>query len=698
MAIGPINSVLIANRGEIAARIVRSCKRLGIRSIAVYSEADEGSLYTQAADEAYPLGGVSAAESYLLGEKLLAIARRAGADALHPGYGFLSENPSFAEDVERAGLRFIGPSPETMRLLGHKHSARLLASQLGIPLAAGYDGAAQDAETLTTEALSLGFPLLVKAAAGGGGKGMRRIDSAEQISSALSSARREAESFFADGRLILERIFAPARHIEVQLLADTHGNIIHLFERDCSMQRSYQKLIEEAPARDLSDQLREQLYAAALTIGSAVKLRGAATVEFLVATHPQTAALPFIFLEVNPRLQVEHPVTEMITGVDIVEQQIRIAAGERLGLNQTAISRCGHAIEVRICAENPIRGFLPTGGRITDLQTPDTTPTLRLEHSLNRGTKITSHSDSMLAKLIAGGPSFDEARQRLLAGLSSFQLGGVDTNVAFLATLLESTGFRATPPSTGTLAEHPELSMAACSPQEIAALLGYFSFALPRLAHTPAPHSPFYRFADWRAGMPTTEPGQQTIRWSSLPVRRFRFHCATAELERIYSLRLISISSGNPGGPLFRFEIEGVEHSLGVSSRQDNARIISTLALDGVAIATTAHRCLTDGELFYRGHRIVISEQFPLNVANAVGDNELLQIRSPLPGKLLEMRVELEEEVTLGQTVAILESMKMEHSLTAPSAGTIVKLHATAGEVVQSGDLIAVIRPAMICP
>ncbi len=675
-----IRSVLIANRGEIAARIIRTCKRLGIRSIALYSDADADNLYVKLADEAHALGGESASESYLRSDKIIEIAKKTNADAIHPGYGFLAENPLFAEQVVASGIRFVGPTPDTMRLLGHKHSARLLAKERGVAVAPGYDGDEQEIEALSRHGASLGFPLLVKAAAGGGGKGMRRVDAEHQLVDALAAARREAENFFSDGRLILERIYSPARHIEVQLLADSHGAIVHLFERDCSLQRSYQKLIEEAPARALTDDLRAELYQAAITLGRAVKLQGVATVEFLVSTEA-TPALPYVFLEVNPRLQVEHPVTEMITGVDIVEQQLLIASGAPLAIPQSAISICGHAIEARVCAENPARNFLPTGGRLGALRFPEEGG-LRVEHSLNPGYLVTSNYDSLLAKLIAGAATFEQAAIQLSTSLMDFSIGGIDTNAAFLSRLLRSSSFLQSPPTTSTLLEDPELTAAYFTPNEIAGMAGYVAFGAS-LASAHLNPSPFFTIGSWRAGLDSSA----TERPSTLPARTIALHCETSGLECVATVKLLG-SSGFGSKQLHRFLLDGTEHSLECIAGE---RDTTSVRIDGALLAAPLIQLKGAQEIFYAGHRVRYNEQFPRAGIDGAKDETRVSIRSPLPGKLLRIGAAVGDSVTAAQIVAVLESMKMEHSIVAPIAGTVAELRVAVGETVQSGDLLMVI-------
>ncbi len=447
--------VLIANRGEIARRVITACRELGLRTVAVYSEADRFAPFVQEADEAYLLGDAPVSESYLAIDKILTIAQQAGADAIHPGYGFLSENPDFAQACEQAGITFIGPPASVIRLLGDKGEAKRLAERAGVPLVPGFiPQAPLTPEALLTHARAVGFPLLLKAVAGGGGKGMRIVNDESEFLLAAESAAREAQGAFGDPRLMLERYLPRPRHIEVQILADQHGKVLHLFERECSIQRRYQKIIEESPSPALDPATRAAITDAAVRIAQAVGYVNAGTVEFLFEETPDGAR--FYFLEVNTRLQVEHPVTEMVTGLDLVHWQLRIAMGERLPFNQGDIEGRGHAIEARLYAEDPANEFAPSLGTLSVWQMPNL-PGVRIDSGVERGSVITHHYDPMLAKIIAWGADREQARQRLLNALQQALVLGVRTNLELLIEILRHPAFQAGELHTGFLRQHTEL-------------------------------------------------------------------------------------------------------------------------------------------------------------------------------------------------------------------------------------------------
>ncbi len=428
--------ILIANRGEIAVRVLRACRELGISSVAVYSEADRGALHVQLADRAIPIGPPPARESYLAIDKIVGAAKGAGAEAVHPGYGFLSENPAFARAVAAAGIAFIGPTPETLELAGDKVTARRMAAQGGAPVLPGLDSVSSSSEEARKAATTLGFPLLVKAAAGGGGKGMRVVRDTSELAPALAAAEREATAAFGDGRVFLERLVERPRHIEVQILADRDGKAVHLAERECSLQRRHQKVVEEAPSAVVDPKLRARITDAALIVARAVGYTNAGTVEFLLAPDGG-----FYFLEINPRLQVEHPVTELVTGVDLVVEQIRIAAGEPLSIRQEDVQLRGHAIECRLYAEDPANNFLPAAGPVTALSLPSG-PGVRVDTALWAGARIPIDYDPLLAKVIASAPTRELARRRMVTALEDFLMIGPPNNLAFLRRLMELDAFR----------------------------------------------------------------------------------------------------------------------------------------------------------------------------------------------------------------------------------------------------------------
>ena len=443
--------LLIANRGEIACRVMRTAHRLGIRTAAVYSDADRDALHVATAGEAWRLGPADAARSYLDVERVVAAAKAAGADAVHPGYGFLAENPAFVDACDAAGLVFVGPPADAVRAMGLKDAAKRAMEAAGVPVVPGYHGEDQDPAALLARAREIGFPVLVKAVAGGGGKGLRRADAEAEFKEALEGARREARSSFGDDRVLIERCIARPRHVEVQVFADAHGNAVHLFERDCSLQRRHQKVMEEAPAPGMSEAMRAAMGAAAVAAAKAIGYRGAGTVEFIADASQGLREDRFWFMEMNTRLQVEHPVTEMVTGTDLVEWQLRVAAGKPLPAGQAELSITGHAVEARVYAEDPERGFLPATGAIAHLAFPPVSGDLRIDHGVREGDAVTAHYDPMLAKVIAHGPDRAAALDRLAGALRAVEIAGVTTNVAFLSRLVADPEFRAGDVDTGLI-------------------------------------------------------------------------------------------------------------------------------------------------------------------------------------------------------------------------------------------------------
>ncbi|MEZ5565443.1 MAG: biotin carboxylase N-terminal domain-containing protein [Gammaproteobacteria bacterium] len=477
--------ILIANRGEIACRVIRTARRLGIETVAVYSAADVGAQHVRLADKAIAIGPAPVRDSYLRGDLIIDAARASGAQAVHPGYGFLAENAGFAADCARAGLVFVGPSPEAMRNMGDKRAAKTLVAAAGIVVTPGYHGDDQSDERLAAEAIRIGFPVVLKAVAGGGGMGMRVVARSDELAERLASARREAQAAFGDTRMLLEKYLSPARHLEVQVFGDSHGAIVHLFERDCSVQRRHQKIVEEAPASHLSPEERQQLGNLAVQVARTVNYQGAGTVEF-ISGRDKT----FHFMEMNTRLQVEHPVTEMITGVDLVEWQLRVAAGEPLPLTQAQITLSGHAIEARLCAENPRRNFLPATGTLQQLNFPAGTPDLRIDTGVVAGDTVTIEYDSLLAKLIVRGANRAEALARLTAALAATSIEGVHTNREFLLALLAQSDIVRGGVDTGLVE------------RELAAIVA----TLPTPGGSSVPADPWDAVDGWRPNLPPELP------------------------------------------------------------------------------------------------------------------------------------------------------------------------------------------------
>jgi 3-methylcrotonyl-CoA carboxylase alpha subunit len=504
----PIHKVLIANRGEIAVRVIRACREMGIAAVAVYSDADRDAPFVALADEAYPLGPAPASESYLNISKILGVAAKARTDAVHPGYGFLSENAGFAQACAEAGLIFIGPPADVIRLLGDKIRAKALMAKAGVPLVPGYYGDNQSDARLLAEAEKIGAPVLIKASAGGGGRGMRVVRSLETFHAELEEARREAKAAFGDGRVLLEKYVERPRHVEFQIFTDAHGNVVHLFERECSVQRRHQKIIEESPSPVLTPELRARMAEAAVKAGQAAGYVNAGTVEFLLEERAD-GDHPFYFLEVNTRLQVEHPVTEMLTGIDLVKLQLRVAAGEPLGFGQADVRASGHAIEARIYAEEPATSFLPSIGRLEQWAEP-TGPWVRVDSGVVRGDEVSPYYDPMLAKVIVRGENREEAVHRLTEALRQTHVLGVRTNVPYLLAILAHPEFQAGRLSTGFLAEHfdrwqPDVSI----PDEVLLALAAEAVTAPAgRAAVPAdgdgdPYSPWRTSNGWRNAVPS---------------------------------------------------------------------------------------------------------------------------------------------------------------------------------------------------
>ena len=647
----PFRKILIANRGEIALRIMRTARRLGYGVVAVYSDADADALHVREADEAVRIGAALPAQSYLKVDAIMAAAKASGADAVHPGYGFLAENENFARACRDAGLVFIGPSPEAIHAMGNKAGAKKIMRAAGVPCVPGYQGGDQTDAVMLAEAGKIGFPVMIKAVAGGGGRGMRLVADAASFPDALRSARSEAQGAFGDAGVILERAIADPRHIEIQVFGDRYGDAVHLGERDCSVQRRHQKLIEEAPSPAVSPQLRARMGAIAVTAIKSLGYEGAGTLEFLLDAKGE-----FYFMEMNTRLQVEHPVTEAITGLDLVELQLRVAAGEPLGLRQDDIIFSGHAIEVRLCSEDAAQDFMPQSGRMALWRTPDD---LRVEHALRSGSEIPPFYDSMIAKLISHGATRDEARRKLIHGLEQMVAFGVTTNQAFLADCLRHPAFAAGEATTAFIGNYRDDLLAprsdALSDAALAALLLYVS-------DRPAPA--------WRNGrsLAATFP---------LPAR--------IELDHvIHDLEIVRERDGgyvaNIAGRDTRFEIDELGHD------------IMRFRIDGLMESARFYR---DGDRLYVRHRGVthtvrdFSRAAPAASAATGSDGK---VRAAMNGRVVAVLVRQGERVAAGQPVMTLEAMKMEHVHTAPIPGTISAIDVAEGEQVTTGKIVVEIE------
>jgi 3-methylcrotonyl-CoA carboxylase alpha subunit len=657
------SKILIANRGEIACRVMRTAHRLGVRTVAVYSDADRDALHVRLANEAWRIGPPPASESYLDGEAILRAARASGAQAIHPGYGFLSENEAFAKACAGAGLVFIGPPPQAIAAMGDKSAAKRLMEAARVPLVPGYHGENQDSAFLAQQALRIGYPVLLKASAGGGGKGMRVVREPPEFAAALEAARREAKSSFGDERVLIERCLERPRHIEVQVFGDTHGNLVHLFERDCSVQRRHQKVLEEAPAPGMTAARRREMGEAAVAAARSIGYVGAGTVEFIAEQDGR-----FYFMEMNTRLQVEHPVTELITGLDLVEWQLRVAAGEPLPCAQADIAMAGHAIEARIYAEDPERDFLPATGRLVHVRFPQA-PGVRVDTGVEELTEIAPWYDPMIAKLIVHGADRRAALARLEQALAEVQIAGVVTNVAFLRRVAMSRAFSAAELDTGLIDRNREELFPA---REALAhsFLAAAAFAelceeeagARALAHACGdPYSPWYRVDGWRLN----EDSHHDFRFTE------------GESEHRVRVRFLERTK--------RIEIGGRDWALEAERLAEGTLLVR---LDGVAAQVRAVRDGADWHLFCGATyaRLRLHEELGGLDVDAGGGS----LAAPMPGKVIAVLAEAGDSVEKGTPLVILEAMKMEHTLTAPAKGLVKEVHCAAGEQVAEGvELIA---------
>ncbi|WP_192256653.1 acetyl/propionyl/methylcrotonyl-CoA carboxylase subunit alpha [Mesorhizobium caraganae] len=648
--------ILIANRGEIACRVIRTARRLGVRTVAVYSDADAKAMHVEMADEAVHIGASPVGESYLRGDKIVAAALATGAEAIHPGYGFLSENPDFVDEVVAAGLIFIGPSAASIRAMGLKDAAKRLMEKAGVPVVPGYHGEAQEIVLLASKAREIGYPVLIKARAGGGGKGMRRVEHPDDFSEALSGARREAKAAFGDDRVLVEKYVDKPRHIEVQVFGDNFGNAVHLFERDCSAQRRHQKVIEEAPAPGMTPALRKAMTEAAVKAAKAISYSSAGTIEFIVDASQGLKADRFWFMEMNTRLQVEHPVTEMVTGTDLVEWQLRVAAGERLPKTQSEIQFSGHAFEARIYAEDAAKGFLPATGTLHHLAFPDSAPEgamMRIETGVRAGDAISPFYDPMIAKLVVHARDRQAALDALGTALSQTEIAGSTVNTAFLAALTADTDFSAGDVDTGLIGRHQEaLTMVAPPTGETiaaAALAAAGAGALP----------------------PSDDP------WSSL-AGYAHFH-AVARRTRLrhgedYILARVSV---RPDG---RFEVA-------LDAPYDSVNSHDLRAAPRLA-RWPGHVTVFEGAV---GYSFLVPDPLARTDEAAAASSSL---RAPMPGLVKLVRAAKGEAVTKGQPLLILEAMKMEHTISAPHDGIVAEIAAEGAQVTDGTVLVRFVEEA----
>ncbi|MEQ9325853.1 MAG: acetyl/propionyl/methylcrotonyl-CoA carboxylase subunit alpha [Rhodospirillales bacterium] len=662
------SSILIANRGEIACRVMRTARKLGLRTIAVYSEADANALHVREADEAVLIGPAPARESYLVIEKIIAAAKETGAEAIHPGYGFLSENAAFARACEEAGIVFVGPPASAIDAMGSKSAVKSLMAKAGVPLVPGYHGDDKSIATLASAVRDIGFPVLIKATAGGGGKGMRRVDREEDVETELAAAQREALSSFGDAKVLVERLLERPRHVEVQVFADAHGHCVHLFERDCSIQRRHQKVVEEAPAPGVTPELRAEIGAAAVAAAVAIGYVGAGTVEFLMDEDGS-----FYFMEMNTRLQVEHPVTELISGLDLVELQLRVAAGEELPVGQDDLVPNGHAIEVRLYAEDPAGGFLPATGTLSHLRYPAQSGNIRVDGGVAEGDEVGVHYDPMISKIIVWDRDRPSAVRRLRAALDATEVAGLRTNRDFLRAIAYHPAFAAAELDTGFIARHetalfaePALDLdEALALASLHVLLTRKAETERRAAASADPYSPWNMATGWR------------LNDRKRMALEFRMG---DDIERV------EVAYGDQG-----YRMTTLTSALDISgSLTGDGRIEAVIG--GTRICAGMAEDAGVLTLFIRGEAIRLALIDPAHAGEEEGVSEGGLV-APMPGKIIAVHVAAGEAVEAGQALVVMEAMKMEHTIRAPEAGLVREVFFTAGDQVPDGaELLALAK------
>ncbi len=685
--------ILIANRGEIACRIIRTARRMGIATVAVYSDADAHALHVEMADEAVRIGAAPVGESYLVADNIIEAARMRGAEAIHPGYGFLSENPDFVDKVVAAGLTFIGPSAASIRAMGLKDAAKRLMEKAGVPVVPGYHGEAQDIVLLASKAREIGYPVLIKARAGGGGKGMRRVDNPDDFAEALSGARREAKAAFGDDRVLVEKYVDKPRHIEVQVFGDDFGNVVHLYERDCSAQRRHQKVIEEAPAPGMTAELRAAMTEAAVTAAQAIAYSGAGTIEFIVDASEGLKPDRFWFMEMNTRLQVEHPVTEMVTGLDLVEWQLRVAAGQRLPLTQDQIALNGHAFEARLYAEDAAKGFLPATGTLHHLRFPAITPAgaeIRVETGVREGDAISPYYDPMIAKLVAHGPDRAAALAALSSMLAQTEVAGSTVNTAFLAALATDADFAAGDVDTGLIGRKQQALTAVPAPG--AGVIAAAALAASGAEDGPVSDDPWAALAGYAhfhavpkrvmlkfggeelAARVSVEEG----RWLVAPGTNATLSpSSVGAAPHPYPLPTNGERGAPASAPAPFSPFVGRRYRQGdEGQRQPNtgSNLPSLARWPG-------HITVFDGAISY-----TFAVPDPLASADEAGGGTG-SLRAPMPGLVKVVRAAVGERVAKGQPLLILEAMKMEHTIAAPHDGIVAEI-ATEGAQVSDGTVL----------
>ncbi|MCH8538055.1 MAG: acetyl/propionyl/methylcrotonyl-CoA carboxylase subunit alpha [Alkalimonas sp.] len=646
--------ILIANRGEIACRIIETAHKLGIRCVAVYSEADANARHVNMADEAFLLGPAPSKDSYLKADKILQIAKDAGAEAIHPGYGFLSENAEFAKACSQQNIVFIGPPVAAIEAMGSKSAAKDIMAKAGVPLVPGYHGDNQDPVFLAKEAENVGFPLLLKAAYGGGGKGMRVVWQASEFADALSSAKREAMAGFGNDKMLMERYLTKPRHVEIQVFADNHGNAVYLAERDCSIQRRHQKVIEEAPAPNFTESQRQSMGEAAVKAAQAIDYRGAGTVEFLFDEDGS-----FYFMEMNTRLQVEHPVTEMITGQDLVKWQLLVAANQPLPLEQSEVSIHGHAIEVRVYAEDPDNDFLPATGKLTYLRQPEASRFVRVDSGVVENDEISPYYDPMIAKLIVWDEDRDRAISRMLRALDDYRIAGVTTNLSFLTSLVEHPAFVAAELDTNFIEHHQDTLFAPATKENNQALV---LAALYILETQKQPATPQDRFSPWQFshGWRLNEQPMQQL------TLQHQDHSHTLHLEQLQDAVLVQLDG----------------QTLRCQARLHGDELIATLGEHKTRVRISQYQEIIS--VFIRHHRYDFSYQTELHTDADIAEDSG-SLTAPMNGTIVAVLVEAGQPVKAGQTLVVMEAMKMEYSIKAPTDAIVKAVYFQAGELVQDG-------------
>jgi len=661
--------ILIANRGEIACRVAATAKRLGIQTVAVYADADADAMHVKACDEAVHIGGSAPAQSYLQWQRILDAARATGAQAVHPGYGFLSENDAFATACAEAGLVFIGPKPASIRAMGLKAESKRLMANAGVPLVPGYHGENQDSAFLQEQADVIGYPVLIKASAGGGGKGMRVVSQAGDFAAALSSCQREAINSFANDAVLIEKYVQRPRHIEIQIFGDNHGNCVSLFERDCSVQRRHQKVLEEAPAPGMTAAMRLAMGEAAVAAAKAVQYVGAGTVEFIVE-QADDGAMSFYFMEMNTRLQVEHPVTEAVTGLDLVAWQLRVAAGEPLPKSQDQLQLNGHAIEARICAENPNQDFLPATGPLWHFSGPEashfcfTAGGVRLDTGVTQGDVVSPFYDSMLAKLIVWGADRDEALAKLDKALSEMQVVGVANNVAFLRDVVQSASFSQGDLDTDLIARERDNLFKTQTLSEDLAVAGVIGMVLRQEVDAMGSNP-------WQA-----VDGWQVV---GAPPRPFQLQGAWGDEVRALDVVLYSAPQ--------RVRIADTDHAF---EWRAHPRGVS-VCLNGVWTDLSVVASAGQYHVFSRAGHAVLQRVDPL-AGSAQAADALGGLNTPMPGKLIRMDVAVGDTVAKGQVLAVMEAMKMEHSIASPRDGVVSEVFYAVGDQVAEGQALLTLQ------